>query len=196
MSLTKFTGDTNNIQSLADQPNLTASQLKAKFDKTGDDLKTYINSTLTSEIDTEFGNKANSSNVYTKTQTNEKTDGTVLLNNKRLGGGTADRSATLSDSIENYKYIDIFSGNNRDLLCRTYKNNDSYIQPTLIRIDSYRGSGVSRVEFPTLDITISGTALTVDSIRGFKLMLQESTGAVTGELLSSVALNLTIIGYK
>lgn len=191
MSLTKFTGDTNNIQSLADQPNLTASQLKAKFDKTGDDLKTYINGTLTSELDTELGNKANSNNVYTKAEV----DGTVLLNNKRLGGGF-DRSATLSDSIANYKYLDIFSGNNRNLLCRTYKNNWDVYQTTLTKIDSYRGSGVSSVEYRTLDITISETSLIVDSIRGFTLMLQENTGAVTGELLSGVALNLTIIGYK
>lgn len=190
MPLSKFTGETNNIQSLPDQPSISASELKAKFDKTGDDLKTYINGTLTSELDTELGNKANSNNVYTKAEV----DGTVLLNNKRLGGAL-DRSATLSDSIANYKYLDIFSGNNRVLLCRTYNNNRDVKQTTLTKIDSYRGSGVSSVEYQTLDITISETSLTVDSNRGFTLMLQESTGAVTGEL-SGVALILTIIGYK
>lgn len=69
MSLTKFNGETNNIQSLPDKPTQTASQLKTLFDKTGDDLKTYINSTLTTELDTSLGTKANSSNVYTKTET-------------------------------------------------------------------------------------------------------------------------------
>lgn len=68
MSLTKFNGATNNIRGLADKPTQSALQLKTLFDKTGDDLKTYINETLTTELDTELGNKANSNNVYTKTE--------------------------------------------------------------------------------------------------------------------------------
>ena len=55
MALTKFTGNVNNIQSLSDRPNtidgLTSSQLKELFDKAGADIKTYINETLTEEID-------------------------------------------------------------------------------------------------------------------------------------------------
>jgi len=51
MSLTKCTIDTDVISNLADEPTLTATQLKAKFDKEADDLKTYINETLTTEID-------------------------------------------------------------------------------------------------------------------------------------------------
>lgn len=54
MSLTKFTGDVDNIQSLPDKPTQTASQLKTLFDKTGADIKTYINDTLTEEIDENF----------------------------------------------------------------------------------------------------------------------------------------------
>jgi hypothetical protein len=56
MALTKTTVAVNNITALSDTPNategLTAAQLKAKFDKTGSDLKTYINDILTAEIDT------------------------------------------------------------------------------------------------------------------------------------------------
>ena len=66
MSLTKFNGATNNIRGLADKPTQSALQLKTLFDKTGDDLKTYINETLTTEIDTALGTKADSSNVYLK----------------------------------------------------------------------------------------------------------------------------------
>lgn len=51
MSLTKCTVDTDVISNLADEPTLTAAQLKAKFDKEADDLKTYLNSTLTTEVD-------------------------------------------------------------------------------------------------------------------------------------------------
>lgn len=72
MSLTKFNGDTNNIQGLADKPTQSASDLKAKFDKVGEDLKKYINETLTAEIDTELAKKADSSSVYTKTQIDAK----------------------------------------------------------------------------------------------------------------------------
>lgn len=68
MSLTKFTGDVDNIQSLPDKPTQTASQLKTLFDKTGADLKTYINETLTTELDTTLGTKANNSNVYSKAE--------------------------------------------------------------------------------------------------------------------------------
>lgn len=58
MSLTKFNGETNNIQGLADKPTQSASQLKALFDKIGNDIKAYLNNTLTSEVDTALGNKA------------------------------------------------------------------------------------------------------------------------------------------
>lgn len=55
MALTKFTADVNNVSALSDLPNdadgLTAAQLKAVFDKAGSDIKTYINGTLTTQID-------------------------------------------------------------------------------------------------------------------------------------------------
>lgn len=56
MGLTKLGANLNNIQALSDKPNetdgLTSAQLKEKFDKAGNDIKSYINNTLTSEIDT------------------------------------------------------------------------------------------------------------------------------------------------
>ncbi len=54
MALTKFNESVTNHQSLPDKPSLTSSQLKALFDKASVDIKTYINSTLTSEIDTKL----------------------------------------------------------------------------------------------------------------------------------------------
>jgi len=66
MALTKLTENLNNIQALHDKPNtadgLTADQLKAKFDKAGNDIKTYINDTLTEELDATIGD------TYTTTQ--------------------------------------------------------------------------------------------------------------------------------
>lgn len=63
MSLPKFNEDVNNIQTLPNQPTLTPAQIKALFDKAGVDIKTYLNSTLTTEIDakiTELTTKINS----------------------------------------------------------------------------------------------------------------------------------------
>lgn len=54
MALTKFNESVTNHQSLPDKPSLTSEQLKALFDKASVDIKTYINSTLTSEIDTKL----------------------------------------------------------------------------------------------------------------------------------------------
>ena len=56
MALSKLLTDVNNIQALSDRPNeidgLTSAELKAKFDKAGADIKTYINETLTEQVDT------------------------------------------------------------------------------------------------------------------------------------------------
>lgn len=52
MALTQLTDNLNVHQSLPDQPALTAEELKQKFDEAANKIKTYINSTLTPEIDT------------------------------------------------------------------------------------------------------------------------------------------------
>ena len=73
MALTKLTTNLNNIQALSDKPNtadgLTADELKERFDKAGNDIKTYINNTLTEEID------ATITDTYTKTQVDSKISG-------------------------------------------------------------------------------------------------------------------------
>ena len=66
MSLTKLTTNLNNIQALHDRPNssdgLTADELKERFDKAGNDIKSYINNTLTEELDETIADS------YTKTE--------------------------------------------------------------------------------------------------------------------------------
>ena len=58
MALTKMTTSVTNIQNLSDLPNttdgLTSSELKIRFDKAGMDLKDYLNTTLTEELDTKI----------------------------------------------------------------------------------------------------------------------------------------------
>lgn len=47
----------DNIQDLDDNPNISgmsSNELKAKFDKTGADLKTYINDKLITDVNTEL----------------------------------------------------------------------------------------------------------------------------------------------
>lgn len=55
MALTKLSTDLNNITALVPEPNdvggLTAPTLQSRFDKAGNDIKTYINSVLTTETD-------------------------------------------------------------------------------------------------------------------------------------------------
>jgi hypothetical protein len=68
MPLTKFTGNTNNIQSLADKPTETPRELKVLFDKVGEDIKTYINEILTTEIDNLLANKAPTNHASSNSQ--------------------------------------------------------------------------------------------------------------------------------
>ena len=59
MALTQLTTDLNYIQALDDEPNdvggLSAAQLKAEFDKAGNAIKTYLNSTLIPELLSNIG---------------------------------------------------------------------------------------------------------------------------------------------
>lgn len=56
VNLTNFTANVNNMQALSDRPNevdgLTSSELKARFDKAGSDIKEYLNGTLITELET------------------------------------------------------------------------------------------------------------------------------------------------
>lgn len=62
MSLTKFNESVTNHQTLPDKPTLSATQLKILFDKSGVDIKDYLNQILTEELDSkisEFQTKIN-----------------------------------------------------------------------------------------------------------------------------------------
>lgn len=136
MSLTKFTGATNWIRSLINKPTKPASELKEDFDKAGDLIKTYINETLTEEIDTQLENKANNSDVYSKTEANTllgekansadvytKAESDNLLNDKanstdlikyKLNGDFAVLTGTADFSSRNSKNISYPEGFTKD----------------------------------------------------------------------------------
>lgn len=71
MALTKLTANVNNIQALSDKPNeidgLSSSELKERFDLAGSTIKTYLNETLTTEVDTLFSNLPDSTNFVETT---------------------------------------------------------------------------------------------------------------------------------
>ena len=54
IQLRRLTEDLNIIQTLADQPTLTATELKQKFDTAGNKIKDYINSLLLDDIEDAF----------------------------------------------------------------------------------------------------------------------------------------------
>ncbi len=53
MAFTKLTTDVENIQKLADRPQLSAQQLKAAFDGAGADIKAYLMESLVPELEAE-----------------------------------------------------------------------------------------------------------------------------------------------
>ncbi len=100
MAFTRITAPTNNIASLDNKPTIPANTLKQKFDQIGEDLKTYVDDTLLVELEAttasdslghdsasitsdtvggaleenrlQVDNKANTADVYTKTETYSK----------------------------------------------------------------------------------------------------------------------------
>lgn len=70
MALTKLEADVNNIQKLSDKPNeidgLTSAELKERFDKAGADIKAYLNSILTEELDRILETIPSTSNFVTQ----------------------------------------------------------------------------------------------------------------------------------
>lgn len=98
MALTEFTENVNNISSLSDRPNeldgLTSNELKERFDKAGNDIKSYINNTLTKEIDEALSGSGNYvTNNDARLSNSRKCNNTfdnwnTARNNLKIGIGT------------------------------------------------------------------------------------------------------------
>ena len=121
MSLTKFLKDIRYHQGNADKPVMTAQQLKELFDQAGVDIKEYINSTLTEELDSLLTQKADKSNIYTKSEVYSKaeTDANYVKNNNI----TTIVYNGLDDSTEKYiELSDSFNEENIYVICAIYNN--------------------------------------------------------------------------
>lgn len=100
MPLTKMTTNVNNIQALSDRPNeidgLTSSELKERFDKAGADLKDYLNTTLTEELDdvlatipTNYVTTSDSRLTNSRTCNNNFDSWSTARTNLKIGYGTS-----------------------------------------------------------------------------------------------------------
>ena len=99
MSLTKLTADLNIIQALDDEPNdvggLTAAQLKAKFDQAGGTIKTYLNETLTPELDTALAGKVGTG----ITVNGHALSGNVTVTKGDIGLGNVDNTSDANKPV-------------------------------------------------------------------------------------------------
>jgi len=107
MAINEYTGATNIIASLPDDPNdsggLTAAQLKAKFDENAANLKTYINDTLVAELNSNTSGVSGADNVgYGGDVPDVSTVGGAL--NKIWEGGSG--TIPPDDSITTAKLVD------------------------------------------------------------------------------------------
>lgn len=109
MAITKFLTPVNNISSLSDKPNeidgLTSNELKERFDKAGTDIKSYINETLTEEIDAALDNQGSYvSDDDPRLSNSRKCDNTfdnweTSRTNLKIGYGTSLPSSADNGSI-------------------------------------------------------------------------------------------------
>ncbi len=88
MSLSKLTENMNNVQGLADKPVEAPEILKQVFDKAGNDIKSYINDTLTTQIDVLISNLQSG-----------KIDTNKIVNDPTTGGSTYVASAEIVKSL-------------------------------------------------------------------------------------------------
>lgn len=98
MALTKLVVNVNNIQALSDKPNeidgLTSAELKARFDKAGSDIKTYVNEVLTEEVDSKFAS------VIASIPTNYVTTSDYRLTNSRQCNNNFDNWSTARGNLK------------------------------------------------------------------------------------------------
>jgi hypothetical protein len=112
MALTKFLTNVNNISALSDRPNeidgLTSAELKARFDKAGGDIKTYINEVLTEEVDEKLETIPDINNLVTNRDprltnsrqcNNSFDDWSIARSNLKIGYGTSLPSTADNGSI-------------------------------------------------------------------------------------------------
>lgn len=101
MNLTNCEVVTNNVQALPDTPAISSEELKKTFDKTGDDLKKFINNTLIPDI--KKGTEENNQEME------KKIIKTFKYNVKTLAEITEDEDYTIPTTYKvNTSGLDVF----------------------------------------------------------------------------------------
>lgn len=119
MSLSKFNENVNNHQSLPDQPSQTSSELKQLFDKASNDIKTYINDTLTAEID-----------ALISAIQNGKIDVSKIVNDLTTGGANNVASAEMIKSLNTNKANASHTHTKSQISDFTHTHDDRYYTET------------------------------------------------------------------
>lgn len=110
MALTKFEKDISYISKLADQPNdvsggeLSAADLKAKFDQAGNDIKEYINTVLIPEVTSDIEAAAEGVSSGGEISAEKLADGTVT--GRKLADGAVGSSKLADDAVTADKIAD------------------------------------------------------------------------------------------
>lgn len=182
MALTKLTTDLNNIQALNDEPNdvtgLTAAQVKAVFDEAGNEIKTYINDTLTAEIDVLPASSISVVPIPTLTGTEVQTVlesvktriDTIAVSNANAEiadthvGADARTYATLSERLNTIDALDVTQALLTDLTTINADVTALEVDVTVIDNTTYKKtdwtSGTNWLQMPNGEIHQWGTVVT------------------------------------
>ena len=107
MALTKFEKDISYISKLADQPNdvsggeLSAADLKAKFDQAGNDIKEYINTVLIPEVTSDIEAAAEGVGSGGEISAEKLADGSIT--GKKLADGAVGTAKIADNAINTEK---------------------------------------------------------------------------------------------
>ena len=185
MALTKCEVTTAIHQGLPNQPTETPSELKILFDKASTDIKAYINDTLTDEVDTALGLKADSTDVPLTT--------TVLtLTNTTSYTPTADYHPSTK------KYVDdtAIAGIGTNSLTESYMANDMKKQTGGVYPYNSGTTLETNLNMVRKAKTSGGTAnaQTVDTDGTFDLTIEGNRLAFKPSLSNTGAMTLAVDG--
>lgn len=97
MNLSKLTKNLDIITSLPDQPTETPTELKAKFDEAGNEIKDYINNILISGIQTGVASDIETA----KTAINNNIDGIISRLKTEINGSISGQISSITNQLNN-----------------------------------------------------------------------------------------------
>jgi len=147
--LTQFTTDVENLTNISDNPGLSAAAMKALFDKAGVDIKAYINSVLTVELDA-MRLQASRTIYVSPGGNNTKGDGStekpyltigkaIGVIPKNLNGFIATISISPGTYAENVAFNNFYGGTITMVIAGTVEITSLKVHNSSVFIDTYGG---------------------------------------------------------